>query len=106
MRGRLGNFDVMVMLAVLRLGREAYGVLICRELERRLRGRRVALGSVYAALERLERRGWVAASLGEATPRRGGRAKTYYAVTAEGLREVRESRQTLLSFWKSIPQLR
>jgi PadR family transcriptional regulator PadR len=106
MRDRIGNFELMVVLAVMRLGDDAYGVLIAREIETRLRARRVALGSVYAALERLEAKGWVKAELGEATPTRGGKAKTYFHVTARGVREIRETRRALTSFWSRIPQLR
>ena len=83
----MGNFELMVMLALIRLGDEAYGVPISQEIEERS-GRDVAIGSVYAALERLERKGLVASKLGEATPERGGRAKRYFRVTGKGLREV------------------
>lgn len=102
---RIGNFEFMVMLAVMRLGDEAYGVMISREIEQHLRSRRVALGSVYAALERLEAKGWVKSELGEATPKRGGRAKTYFRATARGVREVRGNQRVLQRFWDGIPQL-
>src|SRR5271170_3329230 len=72
----LGEFELMVLLTVLRLGDEAYGVPLSRELSA-TRGRDVAVGSVYAALERLEAKGLIASTLGESTPERGGRAKRY-----------------------------
>ncbi|PYS29245.1 MAG: PadR family transcriptional regulator [Acidobacteria bacterium] len=103
-RDYLGNFELMVMLALIRLGENAYGVPICRELEERS-GREVAVGSVYAALERLEDKGFVASELGDATPERGGRAKRYFRVTARGLREVRETQRTLMALWKGLPKL-
>ena len=70
-RDQLGNFELMVILTLIRLGDNAYGVPICEELEKRT-GRDVAIGSVYAALERLEDKGFVTSELGEATPERGG----------------------------------
>jgi PadR family transcriptional regulator PadR len=69
----VGNFELMVMLALIRLGDNAYGVPISQEIEKRS-GREVAIGSVYAALERLEGKGLVTSELGEATAERGGRA--------------------------------
>src|SRR5580704_13207544 len=103
-REALGNFELMVLLAVLRVGEDAYGVPIARELEDTI-GREVLLGSVYAALERLEAKGLVASSLGDPTPERGGRAKRYFTVTATGLREVRETQRTLVRLWRGLPEL-
>lgn len=94
----------MVLLALLRLGDGAYGVPISREIEQQC-DREVALGSVYATLERLEEKGLVSSNLGEATPERGGRAKRYFRVTRKGLREVRETRQALIRFWNGLPEL-
>ena len=94
----------MVMLALMRLGEDAYGVPISREIEQRS-GREVALGSVYAALERLEEKGFVTSQLGDSTPERGGRAKRYFHVTAKGLREVGETHRTLKKLWHGLPQL-
>ena len=100
----MGNFELMVLLAVLRVGEDAYGVPIARELEDKI-SREVLLGSVYAALERLEAKGLVASSLGDPTPERGGRAKRYFTVTAKGLREVRETQRTLVRLWRGLPEL-
>src|SRR5262249_37697906 len=72
-RGYLGEFELMVILTLIQLGDDAYGVPISRELERR-RGRGVSVGSVYAALERLEQKGLVSSNLGDPTPERGGKA--------------------------------
>ena len=73
----LGEFELLVMLAVIRLGEGAYGVPISREIEQQT-GRDVAFGTVYATLERLQKKGFVRSSLGDATPERGGRAKRYF----------------------------
>lgn len=98
----LGEFELMILLTIIRIGDEAYGVPLSRELEL-LRGRRVSVGSVYAALDRLETKGLIASSLGEATPERGGRAKRYFRITEQGLSSVRETRTVLSKLWKSLP---
>ena len=101
-RTYLGEFELMVLLAVIRLGDEAYGVPLARELTE-VRGREVSAGSIYAALERLESKGLVASSLGESTPERGGRAKRYFRVTEDGLRTAHETRRVLTGLWKRLP---
>jgi len=102
--GYLGEFELMVVLALIRIGDDAYGVPISREIEKRS-GREVALGSVYAALDRLEEKGLVTSKLGEPTAERGGRAKRYFEITSDGLREVRQTQKALISLWKGLPQL-
>ena len=101
----LGPFELMVMLALIRIGDEAYGVPISQAIEDNS-GREVALGSVYAALERLEEKGLVSSRVGEPTAERGGRAKRYFAITAKGLREVRSTRRTLTRLWHGLPELK
>jgi PadR family transcriptional regulator, regulatory protein PadR len=103
-RACLGEFELLVMLAVIRLGDQGYGVPIAREIERQT-GRQVAFGTVYATLDRLQDKGFVRSSLGDATPQRGGRAKRYFAVTATGLRTVRETKQSLIRLWQGLPEL-
>ena len=100
----LGGFELLVLLALIRLGDEAYGVPISEAIEESS-GREVAIGSVYITLDRLERKGLVSSRLGEPTAERGGRAKTYFRVTATGLREVRQARRTLTTLWNGVPQL-
>jgi PadR family transcriptional regulator PadR len=102
-RRYLGELELMLLLAVIRLGEEAYGVTISHELEA-YRRRTVSLGSVYAAMERLEVKGLVISSLGDPTPERGGKAKRYFRITKEGLRQVHETRQTLIKMWKALPE--
>ncbi|MGA2216981.1 MAG: PadR family transcriptional regulator [Terracidiphilus sp.] len=104
-RSYLGEFELMILLTVIHLGDEAYGVPISRELEAQ-RGRDVSVGSVYAALERLEGKGLVESSLGDPTPERGGKAKRFFKITKEGLRQVHETRQVLTRLWRSLPELK
>lgn len=103
-RNYLGDFELMVLLALMRLGEDAYGVPISKEIQLQSR-REVALGTVYAALERLEEKGLVSSELGESTQERGGRAKRYFHVTKRGLREVSEARRTLISLWQGLSEL-
>jgi DNA-binding PadR family transcriptional regulator len=100
----LGEFELLVMLTVIRLGEGAYGVPIARGIEQQT-GRDVAFGTVYATLERLQKKGFVRSNLGDATPERGGRAKRYFRVTATGLRTVRETRQILIGLWQGLREL-
>jgi len=100
----VSNFELMVLLSLIRLGDEAYGVPISREIEHHS-GHDVALGSVYAALERLRDRGFVTSTVGEPTPERGGRAKRYFNITAKGMKVVQETQRTLTRLWKGLPEL-
>ena len=101
----LKDFELLVLLAVLRLEEDdAYGVPIAAEIEQTT-GRSVALASIYAALERLEDRGWVASRVGESTAQRGGRAKRHFRVTTQGLRRVREAKGALVKMWTGIREL-
>jgi PadR family transcriptional regulator PadR len=103
-RTYLGEMELMVLLAVVRLGDDAYGVPISKELLS-LAGREVALGSIYAALDRIEQKGFVTSSLGDPTPERGGRAKRYFRVTPTGVRALRKTRTALTKLWTGIPLL-
>jgi len=100
----LGGIELLVLLALMRVCDEAYGVQISDEIEA-IHGRSVPVGSVYITLARLERKGLVSSRLGEPTAERGGRAKTYFRPTAKGLREVRLARRTLMRLWDGVPQL-
>lgn len=90
----LGELEQIVLLAVLRVGDDAYGVPILDEI-RRQTGRELALASVYKTLARLEEKELVASRVGEPTPTRGGRRKRYFAVTAAGMRELRAAVRAL-----------
>ncbi len=100
----LTDFELMIMLAILRLRDDAYGVPISRELEDTA-GRITTLGAVYLALDRLEQQGLVASTLGESTAQRGGRAKKYFRVTAKGLRAARATQRAFVALWTGIPEL-
>ena len=90
----LGEFELKLMLAVARLGSNAYGVKIREEINDRT-GRDVAIGQIYTVLGRLERKGFVSSRMGEPTPERGGRAKKFYRIEAEGQEAVRESQRDI-----------
>ncbi|HEY4364847.1 MAG TPA: helix-turn-helix transcriptional regulator [Bryobacteraceae bacterium] len=100
----LGEFELMVLLALIRLDEEAYGVPISHEIEQ-CTGREAVLGSVYAALDRLEEKGLVRSRLGDPTAARGGRAKRYFRATPQGMKAVRETQRALTKLWSGIPAL-
>jgi DNA-binding PadR family transcriptional regulator len=97
----LGEFEQLVLLALMRLGPEAYGVAIRDEIEERT-GRSVALGAVYTTLLRLEDKGFVATRLGDPTPQRGGRRKKFYRPLAAGRRELAASLDALRSMTRGL----
>jgi len=101
----LGELELLILLALIRLGDEAYGVPISAEIERET-GREAAPGSIYAALERLAEKGLVTSELGEPTRERGGRARRYFRPTAKGLDRVRATRAALTRMWRGLPQLK
>ena len=103
-RNHLGEMELMVLLALVRLGDNAYGVPISKELLN-LAGREVALGSIYSALDRLEQKGFVNSLLGDPTPERGGRAKRYFRVTRAGVRALKMTRTALTNLWSGVPLL-
>lgn len=83
----LGEFEQIVLFAVLRLKGEAYGVSIRAEISRRTR-RSVAPGALYTTLERLEAKGLLKSRVGDPTPERGGRAKRYYTASGAGVKAI------------------
>ena len=104
-RRHLTDFELMILLAILRIGEEAYGVPIAREIEETGR-RRVLVAAIYAALDRLEDNGLVTSSFGDPTPERGGRSKRFFKVTAKGLKAVKETQRAFTALWSGIPQLK
>jgi DNA-binding PadR family transcriptional regulator len=90
----LGEFEQLVMLAVVRLDDEAYGTAIREELKRRA-DRDVSPGAIFTTLERLESRGLVTSHLGEPTAERGGRRKRFYQLSKEGRRMLARALQTV-----------
>jgi DNA-binding PadR family transcriptional regulator len=90
----MGEFEQLVLLALLRLGNDAYGMQVREEIETRT-GREVSYGAVYTTLDRLEQKGYVAHRLGEATAERGGRAKKYFRALPAGREALRTRQQAL-----------
>ena len=89
----LGEFELLILAAVLSLGQEAYGSAVYRELERT--GRRVSMGAVYTTLHRLEEKGMLRSHEGDPTPVRGGRAKRFFHLEAAGRGALADSLGTL-----------
>lgn len=100
-RPPLGEFEQVVLLAVLRLEGAAYAVPVRREIEKRTK-RSVTRGALYVTLERLEDKGYLDSWLAEPTPERGGRAKRFYRVRPAGLAALRQSWTALRSMWEGL----
>jgi PadR family transcriptional regulator, regulatory protein PadR len=97
----LGEFEHVVLLAILRLGDAAYAVTIRDEIAA-CTGRDVSRGSVYITLDRLETKGYLKSWFGDPTPERGGRAKRYYALRPRAVEALKESRRALISLWRGL----
>jgi DNA-binding PadR family transcriptional regulator len=91
-RDFLGEFEELVLLAIMSLRENAYGVSIREVIETRAE-RPTSYGAIYATLDRLEKKGYVRSSLGEATAERGGRAKKYYSLAAAGVKAINDTRR-------------
>lgn len=102
-RDSLGQFEQLVLLAVLRLQGDAYAVPIIDEIARQT-GRTVSHSAVHVALKRMEGRGLVTSRLGEPTARRGGRAKRFYRTTAAAVEQLHLERSALMSMWDGIEE--
>ena len=93
-RDYLGEFEHIVLLALIRLEEHAYGVTVRQEIQSRIR-REVSIGAVYATLNRLESKGYLKSFQGDPTPERGGRSKRFFRVTAKGLAAVNRTQRAL-----------
>ena len=100
----LGDFEQLVMLALIRIGEGAHGMIVRREIEDRT-GRNVSLGAVYATLDRLEAKGLVRSSIGQAGQGRRGRAKRFFSVEAAGLDALRRALTALDRMRAGIDEL-
>ena len=100
----LGEFEQLLLLTVLRLGAEAYGADIARDLDERA-GRAVTRGALYTSLDRLEDKGFVRWRAAAGTPARNGLPRRVYAVTPAGVSALRESRSTLQRMWRGLEHL-
>lgn len=103
-RDSLGDVEHLVLVALLRLDGESYGVPIMREIAERA-GREVARAAVYIALKRLEAKGFVTSRVGDATPERGGRPKRLFKLTKGGARQLRQSRDEFVRMWADAEHL-
>ena len=100
-RQGLGEFEQMVLLAIVHLQGEAYGIPIVEEIERRT-GRSVARAAVYITLRRLEEKGFISSWMSDPTPERGGKGRRYVKLEAEGVRALREARQVAERMWRGL----
>ncbi len=100
----LGEFEQLLLFALLRVGDDAYGVTIRQEIARRT-GRDIAAGAIYTALERLEARGYVHSWMGEPTPERGGKRKKYYQLLPAGQQALSRSYENLQRMARGIARL-
>lgn len=106
MREALGEFEQLVLLAIVQLKDDVYGVPIVDEIERRT-GRSVSAAAVYVTLRRLEQKGLLSSTMSDPTPERGGKARRCVKVTPAGLDSLRASRHVLDRMWKGLdPHLR
>lgn len=100
---RLGEFEELTLLAVKAIGPPVYGVPVQQYVEK-ASGRTVAMGAVYAALDRLERKGFLRSAMSEPSPERGGKSKRLYEVTPSGMQTLREMRRVRDRLWKAIEE--
>ena len=104
-RDYLGEFEHIVLLALLRLEDRAYGVTVRQEIEFRTE-REVSIGAVYATLDRLETKGYVRSRRGDPTPERGGRSKRFFRVTPKGVAAVNRTQLALLNMTEGLSLIR
>jgi len=97
----LGELEHLVLLSIVRLGPDSYGVPIVDDLAQHTR-RRILRPSVYLALKRLEDKGFIRSRVGEPEPRRGGRARRHFTPTAAGMRVLSDSQTTLIRLWDGV----
>ena len=100
-REYLGEFEQIVLLALLRLGKDAYGVPVRQDIETRTK-RSVSIGALYRTLDRLEAKGFVTSWTGDPTPERGGRAERYFRVEPLGLSALKRTRDALATMWDGL----
>jgi PadR family transcriptional regulator PadR len=100
-RDLLGEFEQIVLLAILRMGENAYGVPIRSEIEKRVK-RGVSIGALYSTLDRLEAKGLVSSSFSEPKPERGGRARRYFRVQSRGIKALERTPEALITMWDGV----
>lgn len=102
---QLGSFEEIVLLIIGTLNDNAYGVSIKLELEAQLK-KSISIGALYAALQRLEEKGWVSTRVGGITEKQGGRRKQYYDITREGIRVLNEVRSMRNELFERLPEIK
>ena len=100
----LSRSDEILLLAILRLKDNAYGVTIVKEVEKST-GKKLKLGGLWVSLDILARKGFIEKSIGDPTPKRGGRRKIYYTLTPEGLKALVRVYEFNLSLWKGMREV-
>jgi PadR family transcriptional regulator len=100
----LGEFEQVVLLAILRLDDEAYAVSVRDEILQ-CTGRDVSRGSIYITLDRLETKGYLRSRLADPTPERGGRAKRYYTLRPRAVEALKDSRRALVALWRGLERM-
>jgi len=100
----LGEFEHLLLLAILRQGNDISAMDVAGELRRRA-GREPARGTMYVTLDRLEQKGYLSSIMGDPTPERGGRAKRLYTVTPSGLQALRSAGRALQAMWQGQESL-
>ncbi len=97
----LGEFEQLILLAILRIGNKAHAAVIREEIREQI-GREVSRGAVYTTLDRLENKGLLASIMGEPRPVRSGRARRYYTVEPDGLEALNEAREVMRKMWTGL----
>jgi len=100
-RDFLGEFEQIVLLALIRLGDNAYGVPVRQEIENRT-NRAVSVGALYSTLDRLEGKGFITSRFSDSRPERGGRSLRYFKVRAAGVRALERTRAAVASMWEGL----
>jgi len=100
----LGEFEHLVLLSIMSLGTNAYGVTVRRYLKETI-DREVSIGALYSTAERLEKKGLISSRKGEAIAERGGKAKRYFKVTQDGITNLQKTRNSFEQMWQNLPAL-
>ena len=100
----LSRSDEILMLAILRLKDDAYGVTIIKEVRKRTE-KKLTFGSLWVSLDILHKRGLVQKRMADPTPERGGRSKIYYMVTSDGIEALEHAREFQKQIWRGVPSL-
>lgn len=100
----IGELEHMILLAIVRLGQDAYGMSILREIDERA-NRQVSRGALYLVLERMVQKGYLHTRMGEPTSERGGRAKRFFELTDAGREALRVSGRSLLALWNGLESM-